>query len=139
MADNEMPPEFAGFLEAARKGKIAFPRCGVCSRFHWYPMPRCPHCRSDRLAWETIAGQGEIFTFTEVRHPFDKRRRDRLPYVVGLVTFTDAPGVRLITNIIDASPANLHIGQKVEPVFPSDDTEPILVNFRPLMSEQDCA
>ncbi len=139
MADSGMPPEFEGFLEAARKGKIAFPHCGVCSRFHWYPMPRCPHCRSHQLAWQPIAGQGEIFSFTEVRHAFDKRRRDQLPYVVGLVTFVDAPGVRLITNIIDASPADLRIGQKVEPVFPSHGAEPILVHFRLSMSEQDFA
>lgn len=137
MADVDMPPEFAGFFEAARNGKLAFPRCGDCGRFHWYPMPRCPHCRSHRLTWATIAGQGEIFSFTEVRHAFDKRRRDRLPYVVGLVTFADAPGVRLITNIVDALPAGLRIGQKVEPVFPSDAAEPILVHFRPSMSEQD--
>ena len=60
MADNGMPPEFTGFFQAACKGKIAFPRCGVCGRFHWYPMPRCPHCRSRQLAWQPIAGVGEI-------------------------------------------------------------------------------
>jgi acetyl-CoA acetyltransferase len=86
----------------------------------------------------TIAvGQREVFSFTEVRHAFDKRRIDQLPYVVGLITFADAPGVRLITNIIDALPADLRIGQKVLPVFSSDNTGVTFVHFRPAPSEQD--
>jgi uncharacterized OB-fold protein len=139
MAHNDTPTEFAGFLDAARADKLAFPRCSSCGRFHWYPMPLCPHCQSDCVSWEPVAGPGEIFSFTEVRHAFDKGRIGYLPYVVGLVTFADAPGVRLITNIIDAMPADLRIGQKVLPVFSSDDTGAILVHFRLAPSEQDRA
>jgi uncharacterized OB-fold protein len=139
MPDNETPAEFAGFLEAARGGKVAFPRCGSCGRFHWYPMPLCPRCQSNRLSWEPVAGPGEIFSFTEVRHAFDKRRINQLPYVVGLITFPDAPGVRLITNIIHVLPADLRIGQKVVPAFSSDETGAMLVHFRPLPSEQNRA
>jgi uncharacterized OB-fold protein len=139
MTDNETPPEFSGFFKAARRRQVAFPHCGSCSLFHWYPMPLCPHCQSDRLSWEPVSGPGELFSFTEVRHAFDKQRIDQLPYVVGLITFADAPGVRLITNIIDALPADLRIGQKVLPVFSSDDTGAILVHFRPASSEQDRA
>lgn len=123
-------PEFDGFRTNASQGRLAFPRCNACKRFHWYPMPRCPHCRSAEIAWAPIDGRGEIFSYTIVRHAFDKSRRDQLPYTVALITFADAPGVRLITNIIEADAGALAIGDAVEPVFAKDGgAAPVL--FRP--------
>lgn len=121
------PPEFAGFFEAARGGRLAFPRCESCGRFHWYPMKACPHCRSRDIAWRPVAGNGEIFSWTVVRHAFDPAYRDRLPYVIALVEFADAPGIRLVTNIEEADPESLRIGMQVRPVFRQDG----LVSFRP--------
>ncbi len=42
--------------------------------------------------------------------------RDRLPYIVALVEFPDAPGVRLIANVA-ADPETLAIGMAVKPRF----------------------
>lgn len=124
-------PEFQPFFEHLQARRIAFPRCEACGRFHWYPMPRCPHCQSSRIVWQPVSGKAEIFSFTNVEHAFDKSRRERLPYIVALVTFEDAPGVRLITNIVDADYAGLRIGTAIEPVFsPGEEGRP-LVNFRP--------
>lgn len=131
MADAALLPEFTGFFAAAKAGHLAFPRCEDCGRFHWYPMPRCPHCRSARIAWRNVRGEGELFSYTEVRHAFDPSRRGEVPYVVGLVTFADAPGVRMITNIVGSKATELRIGQRVVPVFPGDQTEPVRVVFRP--------
>jgi uncharacterized OB-fold protein len=130
------PAEFEGFLANARKRRLAFPRCKACGRFHWYPMPRCPHCRSAEIAWQPIAGRGEVFSYTIVRHAFDKSRRDRLPYTVALITFADAPGVRFITNIVEADAVKLAIGDAVEPVFPVGEAEAPVVLFRPVRGAQ---
>lgn len=118
MSGHTAPAEFAGFLEHAREGRLAFPRCAACGRFHWYPMPVCPHCQNPEIDWTPVPGAGEIFSFTTVRHAFDPRRRDRLPYVVALVTFDHAPGVRLITNIVDSPHEAIAIGRAVEAVLP---------------------
>lgn len=131
--DTPLLPEFAGFFEHVREGRLAFPKCRDCGRFHWYPMPRCPHCRSRDIAWQVIAGPAEIWSFTRVTHPFDPTRAGALPYVVALVTFADAPGVRLVTNI-EGDPAvfdGLHIGQTVTPVFGLDRSGQPVVTFRP--------
>ena len=130
MSGTELLPEFAGFVESARRNVLAFPHCRSCGRFHWYPMPRCPHCRATDLEWKPVSGQGRLFSFTVVRHAFDKNRRDRLPYVVGLVTFADAPGVRFITNVIGTDGSGLSIDQPLEPVFEDDDAGRRLVLFR---------
>lgn len=123
------PPEFAGFRANAREQRLAFPFCQACGQNHWYPMPRCPHCQSADVVWRPVKGPGEIFSFTEVRHAFDKSRRDRLPYVVALITFADAPGVRFITNIVGNVARDLHIGDAVEPIFPLADDPNARVDF----------
>lgn len=124
------PPEFDGFAAHARDGRVAFPKCADCGRFHWYPMPRCPHCHSGDITWQPIAGRGEVFSFTIVRYPFDKRRADALPYVVALVTFADAPGVRLITNIVGEGALDVAIGDRVAPIFAPDDPRGAVVVFQ---------
>jgi uncharacterized protein len=128
-ATNEVLPEFSGFFENARQHRLAFPCCRSCGKFHWYPMPRCPHCRGSDVEWRKVSGRGTLFSFTRVMHAFDKSRADALPYVVALVEFADAPGVRLITNIIDSPHDELRIGQSVAPVFRLKDGRAV-VEFR---------
>lgn len=128
-ASRELLPEFAGFFEKAATGRLAFPYCRSCCKFHWYPMPRCPHCRSQDIEWRDVAGRGEIVTFTRVMHLFDKSRAGKLPYVVALVRFADAPGINLVTNIVDQND-ELHIGQSVEPIFGRNELGRPFVEFR---------
>ena len=110
-------PEFDGFFANLRAGRLAFPCCRSCTRFHWYPMPLCPHCRGRDIAWQPVSGRGEIVSFTRVMHPFDAALAGRVPYVVALVAFADAPGVWLVTNIAGDSARGLQVGQPVIPEF----------------------
>lgn len=128
--NQSLSPEFVGFFDNARRGVLSFPRCGACARFHWYPMPRCPHCRSADVRWQAVSGRGELFSFTSVKHAFDPKRADSLPYTVGLVTFVDAPSVQFVTNIADVPAEALTIGMPVEAVF--DQVEDGRVMFRPV-------
>lgn len=127
---NNLLPEFAGFFENARDSRLAFPHCRSCGRFHWYPMPRCPHCRAQDITWRGVAGRAEVVSFTRVVHAFDELRGGELPYVVALVRFADAPGVNLVTNIVGSADETLQIGQLVDPVFRTDKQGRALVEFR---------
>ncbi|HEX2891796.1 Zn-ribbon domain-containing OB-fold protein [Vineibacter terrae] len=115
-APSTLAPEFAGFFAALQERALAFPCCDACGHFHWYPMKACPHCRSSAISWRRIAGTGSLYSWTTVRHAFDPAWRDRLPYIVALVEFPDAPGVRLIANVA-ADPEALAIGMAVTPRF----------------------
>ena len=129
------PPEFEHFFDHTRAQRLSFPHCRTCRRFHWYPMKRCPHCRSDDLDWQQVRGPATLFSWTVVRHAFDPKFSDRLPYVVGLVEFADAPGVRLVTNIVEAPEGRIAIGMLLEPVFEATNAERPLVRFRPAGSK----
>ena len=130
MMQDQLSSEFTGFFEHAAHGRLAFPRCRACDGFHWYPMPVCPNCQSKEIEWCPVEGTGEIFSYTHVRHAFDKSRRDALPYTVALITFPDAPGVRLISNIVETALDDIAIGRPVAPVFSTDNTGNALVLFR---------
>jgi uncharacterized OB-fold protein len=112
--------EFQGHFDRLSRGELAFPICQDCGKWHWYPMTLCPHCQSSRLAWRPVQGVGEIWSWTVVRHAFDPGYAGRLPYVVALVCFEDAPGVRLVANIEGVSPEDLRIGQPVRLLLPDD-------------------
>jgi uncharacterized OB-fold protein len=132
MRDLVAHPEFAGHFEGLRERRLQFPFCDACGRFHWYPMLRCPHCRAADWQWRRIAGRGEVYSWTVVRHAFTPAVRDRVPYIVALVTFEDAPGVRLVTNIVETAADGVSIGMAVQPVFDLTDPEKPRVLFRPV-------
>lgn len=110
-------PDFAPHYAELAAGRLSFPWCEDCQRFHWYPMPRCPHCRSEHVAWRAVRPQGELYSWTEIHHAFDARYSGPLPYIVALIEFADAPGVRLIGNLVDARAETLACGLRVEADF----------------------
>lgn len=121
-------PHFLGHLEGLRERSLRFPFCTVCRRFHWYPMPRCAHCREPSWIWQQIGGRAEVYSWTVVRYPFAPEFSEQLPYVVALMTFAEAPEVRLVTNLIETPLEQISIGMAVDPVF---DPAGALVQFRP--------
>jgi uncharacterized OB-fold protein len=113
------------FKNGIRAGKLRLPRCTDCGRFHWQPMRRCPHCRSDAIAWCDVDPGGVIFTHTTVRHAFGGELVQSVPYTVALIEIAAAPGVRLVAEL--AGDTAVAIGDAVEPVFESSGQEPRLL------------
>jgi uncharacterized protein len=103
-----------------------------CARFHWYPMPLCPHCQSADLEWRQVRGRGTLYSWTEIHHAFDARYTGPLPYIVGLIAFDDAPGVRLISNIVGAAADTLVLNMALDAFFGHDGEGKAQLTFRPL-------
>jgi uncharacterized OB-fold protein len=122
-------PEFAPYWTSLRSGRLAFPWCNDCGRHHWYPMQRCPHCGSAAIEWSQVSGEGTLYSWTVVRHAFSPDYRDKVPYTVALVEFPDAPGVRLVTQLLHDA-VELRCEMPVTPVFESVASDRPLVFFR---------
>lgn len=101
------------FWAACNHGQLQFQACADCGAARHPPTPVCPHCRSFKVAWKQAAGDAEVFTYTVIHHASHEAVKPNLPYVVGVVTFPDVPGVRMVTNITGVDPAHVQIGQKV--------------------------
>src|SRR5581483_10200878 len=93
------------------------PRCDDCQSVHWYPGPRCPHCGSARLGWQGLSGAGAVFSFTIVHHAVKAAPALNPPYVIGLIELPDAPGIRLIGNVVNIPPEDVSIGMAVSATF----------------------
>jgi uncharacterized OB-fold protein len=102
------------FWEACDQRRLVFQCCARCLTKRHPPTPVCPRCRSLEVAWQPTQGRGEVFTFTVVHHASHESVISRLPYVVAVVVFDDAPEVRLVTNVTGLAPAAVQIGLRVQ-------------------------
>jgi uncharacterized OB-fold protein len=132
-ADGAISREFRPFFEGLAKGRICFPRCASCDKFHWYPRYSCPHCGGGTIRWSEIDGCGTLYSWTTVYHGFAADPPRSLPYTVGLVEFIEAPGVRLITNIVGARLEQLTENMRLVPVITSSPHPN--VTFKPRETE----
>jgi uncharacterized protein len=106
-----------GWWQAAAEHRLVVQRCDGCGRYRHPPSPTCPSCHSWSSSWVDHPGTGTIYTFTVVHQAFLGDLADLVPYVVAVVDLSGPVGTRLVTNIVDADPADVAIGAAVELVF----------------------
>lgn len=105
------------YWDAAAAERLAIQRCSSCGRFQHPPESACVRCTSTAVTFEEVSGRGTLYSFAVARQAFDPAFLDRLPYLLGLVELDDAPGVRLLTNVVTDDPDALAIGTPVEVFF----------------------
>ena len=122
------------FWEGAREGRLLVQRCERCSMLQYPPDVACIHCQCDELTPVDVSGRGRLWSYTIVERVFHAGFADAVPYVVALIELEEQDGLRLLTNIVDASPDDLRIGLPVE-VTIEDRGERVLPQFRPAAPE----
>ena len=118
------------FWEACSRHALVIQRCADCGTFRHLPAPVCWKCRSFAHTWAPVSGRGTVFTYAVVHRAFLPELEPCVPYVVAVVGLDDAPGVRLVSNLIDAEPGELRIGLPVEVVFEEVSAEVAVPRFR---------
>jgi acetyl-CoA acetyltransferase/uncharacterized OB-fold protein len=103
------------FWTAGADGVLRIQECLDCNALIHPPQPVCRYCRSHELRPREVSGRGSLAGFT-VNHRFGFPDLPP-PYVVAEVAIVEDPRVRLTTNIVDADPDNLQLGQPVEVTF----------------------
>ena len=64
---------------------------------------------------EALSGRGEIYTFTVNYQPYSLDVAP--PYVIALVVLDEQDDLRIVTNIVNCAPDDLHIGMRVRATF----------------------
>lgn len=108
--------------------ELRFQRCAACGRFRHPPRPGCPHCGATGVEWVRAAGTGRVFSFTIAHHAAFPSLAAAVPYNVACVELDGVPGVRLVTNVLDAAPA---IDMAVLLVWDEPQPGVVLPRFRP--------
>ncbi|WP_433526117.1 Zn-ribbon domain-containing OB-fold protein [Nocardia pseudovaccinii] len=98
------------FWQAARQRRLVAPQCADCATFRLPPTPFCPECLSTAVDWPELSGRAIIYSFAVV-HGFPGLPDVTL--VPAVVDLPDAPGARLVTNVIDIEPEQVRIGMEL--------------------------
>lgn len=94
----------AYYFSRLAEGSFQLPRCADCNRYHFYPRLVCPYCGSNHIRWEPAGGTGTVYSTTVVRGK-------RSEHNVCLVDLDEGP--RLMSTVINVSPTEVVIGQRV--------------------------
>ncbi len=102
------------------------------------PVPEVPGGGDGKPIAVEVSGRGTLFAFTILRQPFHPGFLDAMPLIIGLTELDGAPGVRILTNIVDAEPDELRCGLPMEVVFERRG-EFALPQFRPVRARTGAA
>jgi hypothetical protein len=127
----DVGPDTSPFWAAAAEDRLVLPRCDACGFVIWYPRPICPKCHSSQVSWFEASRTGVIYSYTVCRKG-PGAYQAHVPYVVAYVELAEGP--RVLTNIVDADPDSVRIGQRVEALFDRSESGDVLLRFRPATS-----
>jgi uncharacterized OB-fold protein len=102
------------FWEAAKERRLVAPQCADCQTFRLPPTPFCPKCQSKQVNWVELSGEAIVYSFAVV-HGFPGM--PELVLVPAVLDLPDAPGARLVSNIIDVASADVTIGMPLRVDF----------------------
>ncbi|MBV8986417.1 MAG: OB-fold domain-containing protein [Acidimicrobiia bacterium] len=129
-----LPDDVSAFYwDGARARRLLLQRCLRCSKLQYPPDVACVHCQSEELEPSEVSGRGRLWSYTVVDRVFHAGFADTVPYVVALIELEEEDGLRILTNIVDASPEDLRVGMAVEVTF-EDRGDVVLPQFRPAVA-----
>jgi hypothetical protein len=111
------PADAAFFWEGVEADELRIQRCTSCGRLRHPPRPMCPFCRSLRRDHVVSSGLGEVYSYV-VHHRPEVPGREH-PFAVVLVSLEE--GTRIVGNVIDCAPSDVHIGMRVQVAFVTND------------------
>ena len=123
----------APFWEHCGERRLSFLKCRDCGTLAHPPIGVCPHCQSLARVWVEAPARARVYSFTWIHTAVDDSVGATLPYNVAVVEFPDLPGVRLVTNVVEARPGELAIGDPVTLSWESIAGGMFLPRFRKIL------
>lgn len=102
------------FWKAGQQDKLVVCQCAKCKTQRIPPTPFCPNCQSQEVEWPELSGRGKVYSYSIChRSPYPGLAPDAT-YAPVIVELDDAPGIRLISNVIDCTVEEVKIGMPVQ-------------------------
>jgi uncharacterized protein len=99
------------YFAAVERGELRYQECAECGTRQLYPRELCTGCGAEPR-WAVASGRGKVHTFTVVRQNLSPPFSELAPYIIAIVELEEGP--RLMGNITDCQPSDVHIGMEVE-------------------------
>lgn len=107
------------FWTGGADGELRLPRCTACHALLHPSLAVCPHCLCSDLAWTAVAGTAVVVACTANEQMWLPSMPP--PYSLAIVSLTEAPDVRLTTNVVGCAPHDVHVGMPVRVTFHQQD------------------
>ena len=101
------------FFHGGADGELRLQRCRACGVVQHPPDELCRHCQAMELGSVVARPGGTVVSYSIVHHAVHPTLRAVVPYNVVVVELDEYPDVRIVGNVIDAAPDDLHIGMPV--------------------------
>lgn len=118
------------FWDGAAERRLLLQRCDACSTYQYPPDVVCITCQSLALTPTEVSGRATLYSFIEMERAFHAGFVPHLPIVLALVELDEQPGLRMLTNIVDAEGATLEIGMALEVTY-EERGDIVLPQFKP--------
>jgi uncharacterized OB-fold protein len=104
------------FWSSGADGRLRLLTCADCG-YRTHPAgPVCARCLSHNAAPQSVSGRGTVLTCTVNVQQWVAEQE---PYVIALVGLDEQDDLRLTTNIVDADPRSVSVGDRVQVRFVS--------------------
>lgn len=118
------------FFDGAREHLLLLQQCSACRAVMWPVKSRCDNCLSPDVTWVPASGRGTLYSFALVHQVYHPGFASEAPYNVAQVDLEE--GLRILTNIVGCSNADLHIGMSLQVTFEEISDEVTLPKFKPV-------
>ena len=103
------------YWDGVEQGKLMLQYCSDCDVYQYYPRPLCAKCPAAEPEWREASGNGVLYSYSVVYRSPSPAFQAIVPYVTAIVELEEGP--RMFTNIVDAAPESLRVGEPVRVVF----------------------
>jgi uncharacterized OB-fold protein len=98
-------------------GTIQIQFCDDCGHAQHPPDEICYGCQGTSLSFRACEGTGTVESFARVHHPLHPALKDRIPYLIAIISVDGAPGCNVQGNLVNCPTDGARIGQRVRAVF----------------------
>jgi uncharacterized OB-fold protein len=117
------------FFEGAREQRLMIQQCTNCGTMMWPAKPRCDNCLLPTVTWVQASGKGTLYSFVLMHQIYHPGFASETPYNIVQVDIEE--GLRIVSNVVGCSNADLAIGMPLEVTFETISDEVTLPRFKP--------
>jgi len=101
----------APYWTALAEGRLDLQHCSDCGRWTWPARPICSGCQGEQLAWDPVAGTGEVHSWVVTHQVYAPGLAALVPYTTVLVRIDEQDDI-LIPGLL-VSDMEVHQGLRV--------------------------
>jgi uncharacterized protein len=105
------------YWAALAGGRLELQHCRDCGHWTWPPRPICSGCHGEDMAWEPVAGTGEVHSWIVTHQVYAPAFVDLVPYTIVLVRLDEQDDIMIPGPLVsDGSNDKVHQGLQVRAV-----------------------